>query len=134
APPDVLDDSAEQEEHYGEGEHAEADDLALRALAITTCRSLEPADADDLEQEEGGREHHGDRYPVRRELDWARPKRPVLPQQDEGRDSAEVREDVADIARGEDAEDVADEEDEQDVDDHVERHRVSGHAESVQSP
>ncbi len=105
----VLDDPAEEEERDPDREHREADHLLLRA-AVAAGRDLEPAEADDREDDADDGEHAGDRDPVVAEADRTRPGRPVAPQQDERRDREEVREHVAEVRRGEDAEDVADEE------------------------
>src|SRR6266550_1064520 len=121
----VLDDSPEQEENQGNGEDREADDLLLGAAVDgPAAGDLEPADTDDAEDDEGRKQHSGDRHPDGRELDRSRPVRAVPPQQDERGNGEGVGEYVTDVARDENAEQVPHEEDEQDVDAHVERHRV----------
>ena len=74
----VLHDAPEEEQEQRDYEDAEADDLLLRpAVDAARAGDLEPADPDDLEDDEGGRQRTaaiGTQYDG--ELDRTRPVRP----------------------------------------------------------
>ena len=96
-------------------EHPDADHLLLRA-AVAAGSGLEPAEADDRQDQAPDGEDARDRRPDPAQLDRAWPVRPVPAQEHEPGEREHVGEHVPEVARGEDAEDVADEEDEADVD------------------